>query len=122
MLCSPVTETYTLGLHRGLSHAGSAFLQDREAPYFLPDHPRYGSNDGAKVWPCLGLEGMQARRPPYELLFGEASANNGKHHCKQSWLHICPALLHCVATDKTALLGFGSPVAETFELTPGPAP
>lgn len=50
MSCSPITEAYTLGLHRdvrGLTHAGSTFLQDSEALRFLPDHPRCGSNDRA---------------------------------------------------------------------------
>lgn len=50
MPCSPITEAYTLGLHRdvrGLTHAGSTFLQDSEALHFLPDHPRCGSNDRA---------------------------------------------------------------------------
>lgn len=70
MLCSPVTETYTLGLQRAFTPwVCTEVLVMQDLPscrtgkprYFLPDHPRYGSNDRAKVWPCLGLEGMQVR-------------------------------------------------------------
>lgn len=54
MPCSPITDTYTLGLHKdvlGLATQNPPHLQGGEALHFLSDHPRNVSN-GTKLWPC----------------------------------------------------------------------
>lgn len=124
MLCSPVTEVYTLdytGTYRDL------LVQDlpscRTAKLCVSHLIILGvavitgpKCDLARGW----REGKLGDLPVTFYLRSQVQTTESILG-KQSRSGLCPALLCCTQRARQTLLQFGSPAAKTFELTPGPA-